>query len=270
VQHFRHRRAGLTLTCIPPHPHAAAALQTLGYSVSYQQAGLTEYPFAISNLATDLRDGLRLCRLAEILTGAPPPPGPATGPKPTCLGGCLPPPPSPVPTPPSPGPAAHLPRLRHATAAGDRELLGRARYPSDKRPLQCFNTDLALRLLRDKGSVNLKVRLQGHTAAAVPLPLPCVAVPPCGLSCHAQQPPDDPGPAGAAGGTPGGGGAHSRGPGGWRQVGTPPGIMGSGRRGLACQTRPDRGARGGVLAGPRRGRSIRCASARVCDPRGWA
>lgn len=43
--------------------------QTLGYMVSYKQSPLTEYPFTISNLASDLRDGLRLCRLAEILTG---------------------------------------------------------------------------------------------------------------------------------------------------------------------------------------------------------
>jgi abnormal spindle-like microcephaly-associated protein len=44
-------------------------LDLLGYRLGYQQSPLTEYPFAITNLAVDLRDGLRLCRLVELLTG---------------------------------------------------------------------------------------------------------------------------------------------------------------------------------------------------------
>ncbi len=44
-------------------------LEMLGYKLRYSQSPLTEYPFAVTNLAVDLRDGLRLCRLAELLTG---------------------------------------------------------------------------------------------------------------------------------------------------------------------------------------------------------
>jgi abnormal spindle-like microcephaly-associated protein len=44
-------------------------LELLGYKLHYKQDPLVEYPFAISNLAVDLRDGLRLLRLAELLTG---------------------------------------------------------------------------------------------------------------------------------------------------------------------------------------------------------
>ena len=45
------------------------SLGRLGYRLGYEQAPKREVDFAISNLAVDLRDGLRLCRLADILTG---------------------------------------------------------------------------------------------------------------------------------------------------------------------------------------------------------
>jgi abnormal spindle-like microcephaly-associated protein len=44
-------------------------LELLGFKLSYSQSPLMEYPFAISNLAVDLRDGLRLIKVAEVLTG---------------------------------------------------------------------------------------------------------------------------------------------------------------------------------------------------------
>lgn len=44
-------------------------LELLGYKLHYSQSPLMEYPFAITNLAVDLRDGLRLTKVAEILTG---------------------------------------------------------------------------------------------------------------------------------------------------------------------------------------------------------
>jgi abnormal spindle-like microcephaly-associated protein len=46
-------------------------LELLGYRLSYSQGALMEYPFAITNLAVDLRDGLRLIKVAEVLTGGP-------------------------------------------------------------------------------------------------------------------------------------------------------------------------------------------------------
>lgn len=44
-------------------------LELLGYRLGYSQSALMEYPFAITNLAVDLRDGLRLIKVAEVLTG---------------------------------------------------------------------------------------------------------------------------------------------------------------------------------------------------------
>jgi abnormal spindle-like microcephaly-associated protein len=44
-------------------------LELAGYRLDYQQHPLLEYPFTVSSLAVDLRDGLRVCRLAELLTG---------------------------------------------------------------------------------------------------------------------------------------------------------------------------------------------------------
>ncbi|KAK9814207.1 hypothetical protein WJX72_002306 [[Myrmecia] bisecta] len=44
-------------------------LSGLGFRLQYQQDPLAEFDFGISNLALDLRDGLRLCKLVETLTG---------------------------------------------------------------------------------------------------------------------------------------------------------------------------------------------------------
>jgi len=44
-------------------------LELLGYRLQYKQSPLAEYPYAVTNLAVDLRDGLRLVRLAELLAG---------------------------------------------------------------------------------------------------------------------------------------------------------------------------------------------------------
>jgi abnormal spindle-like microcephaly-associated protein len=46
-------------------------LEMLGYRLAYVQSPLTEYPWGVSNLAVDLRDGLRLARLAALLAGGP-------------------------------------------------------------------------------------------------------------------------------------------------------------------------------------------------------
>ncbi|KAL4423889.1 hypothetical protein ABPG75_001190 [Micractinium tetrahymenae] len=44
-------------------------LGRLGYKLAYVQDPRRELNFEVANLATDLRDGLRLCKLAELLTG---------------------------------------------------------------------------------------------------------------------------------------------------------------------------------------------------------
>ncbi len=46
------------------------SLGRLGYKLQYEQAPKREVDFAVANLAVDLRDGLRLCKLADILLGA--------------------------------------------------------------------------------------------------------------------------------------------------------------------------------------------------------
>lgn len=38
----------------------------MGYSVLHIQAPLDEYDFTVNNLAVDLRDGVRLCRLVDL------------------------------------------------------------------------------------------------------------------------------------------------------------------------------------------------------------
>lgn len=40
----------------------------MGYSVSHTQKPLDEYNFLVTNLAVDLRDGVRLARLVELHT----------------------------------------------------------------------------------------------------------------------------------------------------------------------------------------------------------
>ncbi|CAI9716381.1 spindle-like microcephaly-associated homolog [Octopus vulgaris] len=47
----------------------ARHLSYFGYTVSYVQTPLHEFDYAVSNLAVDLRDGIRLTRVIEILTG---------------------------------------------------------------------------------------------------------------------------------------------------------------------------------------------------------
>lgn len=44
-------------------------LKSYQYTLDHQQSPLHELDFGVVNLSTDLSDGLRLCKLAEILTG---------------------------------------------------------------------------------------------------------------------------------------------------------------------------------------------------------
>ena len=47
----------------------AQELASKGYKVLYVQDPRDEYDFAVDNLAIDLRNGLRLCKAAEALSG---------------------------------------------------------------------------------------------------------------------------------------------------------------------------------------------------------
>jgi hypothetical protein len=45
-------------------------LASLGFRVAYEQDPRTEFDFAVANLGVDLRSGVRLLRVTELLTGA--------------------------------------------------------------------------------------------------------------------------------------------------------------------------------------------------------
>lgn len=45
-------------------------LRPCGYRLTHVQSRLHEFDFAVQSLAADLGDGMRLCKLAEKLTGA--------------------------------------------------------------------------------------------------------------------------------------------------------------------------------------------------------
>lgn len=44
-------------------------LKSYGYIVSYKQTFLDEFDYAVKDMSTDLRDGVRLCRAMELITG---------------------------------------------------------------------------------------------------------------------------------------------------------------------------------------------------------
>ena len=48
-------------------------LASKGYKLHYQQDPRAEFEFGVTNLAIDLRNGMRLCKLAEQMTGRYPP-----------------------------------------------------------------------------------------------------------------------------------------------------------------------------------------------------
>jgi abnormal spindle-like microcephaly-associated protein len=43
-------------------------LRHIDYQVQHEQTPLAEYPFTVTNLSKDLKDGIRLCKLVEVLT----------------------------------------------------------------------------------------------------------------------------------------------------------------------------------------------------------
>lgn len=48
-------------------------LTILGYKLQHEQSPLHEFDFSVGCLAADLRDGIRLCKLMELLAGEHPP-----------------------------------------------------------------------------------------------------------------------------------------------------------------------------------------------------
>uniref|UniRef100_A0A5K3FUT7 Calponin-homology (CH) domain-containing protein n=3 Tax=Mesocestoides corti TaxID=53468 RepID=A0A5K3FUT7_MESCO len=68
--------------CLSRETNLARSLAVLGAGLSVSQTGLDEFDFTVNNLAVDLRDGLRLVKLADLLLGElsafPQPTDPAT------------------------------------------------------------------------------------------------------------------------------------------------------------------------------------------------
>ena len=48
-------------------------LASLDYRLQHEQSALHELDFSVGCMATDLRDGIRLCKLMEVLAGERPP-----------------------------------------------------------------------------------------------------------------------------------------------------------------------------------------------------
>ena len=44
-------------------------LASLGYRLQHEQSALHEFDFSVGCMATELRDGIRLCKLLEVLAG---------------------------------------------------------------------------------------------------------------------------------------------------------------------------------------------------------
>jgi hypothetical protein len=150
-------------------------LELLGYRLRYAQSPLAEYPYRVTNLAVDLRDGLRLVRLAELLAGEGPRAGLGGGHGETGLrgaarwawlgkgvgrhalqrassGGKL------KPEEPAAGcpvsarkPGMPPPRALLPTPSDADGLSQQARFPADRRPLALHNVGLALGALRAAG-----------------------------------------------------------------------------------------------------------------------
>ncbi|GAQ78615.1 Microtubule-associated protein [Klebsormidium nitens] len=59
--------------CLSGEGDVLRHLAALGYLLTHEQAAVYEVDFRVSNLTVDLRDGLRLARLAHLLTGDPSP-----------------------------------------------------------------------------------------------------------------------------------------------------------------------------------------------------
>ena len=44
-------------------------LRQIGYELQHSQAPRAEFDYSLQHLSVDLRDGIRLCKLAEVFTG---------------------------------------------------------------------------------------------------------------------------------------------------------------------------------------------------------
>ena len=140
--------------------NVARRLSTLGFPLRFEQSALHEFDFSVNVLAVDLRDGIRLCKLTAMLTGASRPHSKAPAQILALFMECVAAAMSlrKLHTPSCSRPSEHRWQLQHkardmehACLAGVQGLLQAARFPLDKRPLQIHNINLALTALHQAG-----------------------------------------------------------------------------------------------------------------------
>ena len=141
-------------------------LASKGYKLHYQQDPRAEFEFGVTNLAIDLRNGMRLCKLVEQLTGRhrrhadrrcmPVPlahfPGAVIGIMTSRLGIICPYGQSLKSADSSPRLSARLGMLAKSSMdAGEPGLVASTHFPADRRPQQIQNVDAALLALEEAG-----------------------------------------------------------------------------------------------------------------------
>ena len=58
---------GVLRSCLKGEGDIVRHLSFLGYTLNYEQTPVSEFDFSVKDIAVDLRDGLRLCKLIDIL-----------------------------------------------------------------------------------------------------------------------------------------------------------------------------------------------------------
>ncbi|MCO5561716.1 hypothetical protein L7F22_015339 [Adiantum nelumboides] len=71
IKSSRHALQEFLLNSMHGEGDVVGHLGVLGYHVTHVQAGLADYRFEVANLIEDLRDGVRLCRLVQVLLADP-------------------------------------------------------------------------------------------------------------------------------------------------------------------------------------------------------
>ncbi|MCO5559030.1 hypothetical protein L7F22_012622 [Adiantum nelumboides] len=71
IKSSRHALQEFLLNSMHGEGDVVGHLGVLGYHVTHVQAGLADYRFEVANLIEDLKDGVRLCRLVQVLLADP-------------------------------------------------------------------------------------------------------------------------------------------------------------------------------------------------------
>lgn len=149
---------------------AVRHMASMGYRLTHTQSPLHEYDFSVASLAADLRNGLRLCKLLDLLAGGAFASVPAIS---FCKLFLI--------------PLSHglLPvwqcRAHLAVCnAGTDAVVERAHFPADRRPQQLQNVSLALDTMQAAGlGLQVRQKVAGFTFCSVTshiVPLVCLSL----------------------------------------------------------------------------------------------